>query len=177
MLRNAPALILAGLAVKVVGRFVPRSARCILIAPAATVGAFFCARKIAQTPSREQTRTQTAHGLRHFFALPRNFDGRKVESPLENRRALWPPVIGAYPDRGFFLRACRREEASGRSRRRSCGATTKSVYDGSPNEEFGFAPARARPVMERIIGPRAQSVISTTRKNPLRKLSRCRSAA
>jgi hypothetical protein len=88
MLRNAPALIQARLAVKVVGRFVPRSARCILIAPAATVGAFFCARKTAMTPSRKRTHASNAHGLRHYFALLWIFDGRKVESPLENRRAL-----------------------------------------------------------------------------------------
>jgi hypothetical protein len=61
MLRNAPALILAGLAVKVVGRFVPRSARCILIAPAATV-AFFAREKSLRRhrASRPARRRRTA---------------------------------------------------------------------------------------------------------------------
>ncbi|WP_233867770.1 hypothetical protein [Paraburkholderia adhaesiva] len=82
-----------------------------------------------------------------FFALPFDFGARNVKAPLENRRASCPRSLDNIPTGDFFPHAF-----SGASVAQSLRtAKTEKKNDGSPNEEFGIAPARARSVMASIV--------------------------
>jgi hypothetical protein len=130
----------------------------------ATPGAFFCA--FAACPSRRLRQDPGDLFSRCGLILTRvRFNGLlRTGEPYEPRS---PDTVLT----GIFL-------PGDLSAGRCCGAakphpaSKKGRNDGSPNEEFGVAPARARPVMSSIIGAGRPCVITVSRKNPLQNLSR-----
>jgi len=132
----------------------------------ASDGRDFFARSLAS--ASEHWRAAGAMRTRFFSNCGRNFADVRWSCLLRTGEPCNPGRETFRP--GIFLRSYARGLVG--YTRRPEWRRKRMKYDGSPNEEFGFAPARARPVMSSIIRAEGRCVTSVRRKKPLRKLAR-----